>query len=136
MERVRRRRLGRVETFELWSRWRSGEPLKDIASALVVCDGTVRQVVSSHGGVAPQLSRRSGSTLTLQERTQTHQTQTRQTHKHNYTNTSVFIILIPHIVKLFLYLYSNKPTYIYMVTNPTIFFFLKDQIGFLLINKP
>ncbi len=67
MKRVRRR-VGQQETFELWRRWRSGESLKDIASALQVWEGTVRQVVSSLGGVAPQLRRRSGRSLSLPER--------------------------------------------------------------------
>lgn len=62
------RRLDGAERAELWRRWKRGESLTAIASALGRRHTTVQAVVSRHGGFAPVPAHRADRALTLSER--------------------------------------------------------------------
>ena len=64
----RRRRLSRAARQELWHRWKTGESLEMIATALVTSSGAVYGEIRRRGGVAPVPERRAARALTLAER--------------------------------------------------------------------
>jgi IS30 family transposase len=53
---------------ELWGRWKAGEPLTSIASALSRPPMSVYGLLRRHGGIAPGVRRRADRALSLQER--------------------------------------------------------------------
>lgn len=68
MPRVRRPRLSVNQKAELWSRWKRGESLSEIARALDRVPGAIFQVVVQHGGIPPPERRRSNRVLSAPER--------------------------------------------------------------------
>lgn len=68
MPRVRRPRLSVSQKAELWSRWKRGESLSEIARALDRVPGAIFQVVVQHGGIPPPERRRSTQVLSAPER--------------------------------------------------------------------
>lgn len=68
MPRVRRPRLSVSQKAELWSRWKRGESLSEIARALDRVPGAIFQVVVQHGGIPPPERRRSTRVLSAPER--------------------------------------------------------------------
>ena len=62
--RVRWSRMSWSEKNELWTRWRRGETLRDIAHALRRAPSVVYATVGAEGGVAPQPRRRARIALT------------------------------------------------------------------------
>lgn len=60
--------LSRAEKSELWSRWKAGECVSDIARALQVRGSRVHHVLSCAGGIMPAARRRSPQALKLEER--------------------------------------------------------------------
>ena len=58
MARMGRRGLSGSQKADLWERWKSGQSLNDIARALGKFPGSIRGVVSSEGGIAPHIRRR------------------------------------------------------------------------------
>jgi IS30 family transposase len=56
------------ERNELWTRWRRGEPLRDIAHALRRACSVVYETVDRNGGIPPRPRRRSRLALTTTER--------------------------------------------------------------------
>jgi IS30 family transposase len=65
---VRWSRMSWSERNELWTRWRRGEPLRDIAHALHRASSVVYATVDREGGIAPRPRRRSRLALTTTER--------------------------------------------------------------------
>jgi IS30 family transposase len=65
---VRWSRMSWSERNELWTRWRRGESLRDIARALHRVSSSVYDVVGAEGGIVPRSRRRSGLALTTTER--------------------------------------------------------------------
>jgi transposase, IS30 family len=65
---VRWSRISWSERNELWTRWRRGESLRDIAQALRRATSVVYAVVGTDGGIAPRPRRRSRLALTTTER--------------------------------------------------------------------
>ena len=65
---MRRPRLSWSERNELWTRWRRGESLRDIARALHRVSSSVYDIVGVEGGIAPLPRRRSRLALTVTER--------------------------------------------------------------------
>ena len=65
---VRWSRMSWSEKNELWTRWRRGEPLRDIAHALRRASSVVYATVDREGGIAPRPRRRSRLALTTTER--------------------------------------------------------------------
>ncbi len=63
-----RRGLSAAQKAELWQRWKRGQSLSDIGRALGKHAGSIHGVVSSNGGFAPAIRRRSRWSLTLAER--------------------------------------------------------------------
>src|SRR5574340_865208 len=63
-----RRGLSAAQKAELWQRWKRGQSLSDIGRALGKHAGSIHGVVSSNGGFAPAVRRRSRWSLTLAER--------------------------------------------------------------------
>jgi IS30 family transposase len=57
-----------TEKNELWTRWRRGESLREIARALHRVSSSIYDVVGAEGGIAPRPSRRSRLALTTTER--------------------------------------------------------------------
>ncbi len=53
---------------ELWERWRSGEPISDIARALRKAPGSIHGMVEATGGFSPPQRRRRSDALTPAER--------------------------------------------------------------------
>jgi IS30 family transposase len=53
---------------ELWRRWRAGESLTDIASALQRNHSRVYHIVEAEGGIAPPPRRRADRAVTTTER--------------------------------------------------------------------
>jgi len=68
MTRSRRPGLSASEKNELWERWRRGQSSNDIARALAKHRGSIHHVVTSSGGIAPSVRRRSRLVLSLSER--------------------------------------------------------------------
>ena len=66
--RLRRPRMSWKERNELWRRWRAGESLMDIATALARERTGLGAVVAAAGGIAPAPQQRSRRALTLVER--------------------------------------------------------------------
>src|SRR3954467_4947432 len=60
--------LSHEQKAELWSRWKAGECVSDIARALVVPGSRVHHVLAGNGGIAPMVRRRSSRALALCER--------------------------------------------------------------------
>src|SRR3989442_16005631 len=65
---VRWSRMSWSEKNELWTRWRRGESLRDIARALHRVSSAVYDAVGAEGGIAPRPHRRSRLALTTTER--------------------------------------------------------------------
>ena len=65
---VRWSRMSWSEKNELWTRWRRGESLRDIARALRRVSSAVYDAVGAEGGIAPRPRRRSRRALTTTER--------------------------------------------------------------------
>jgi IS30 family transposase len=65
---LRRLRMSWQERNELWRRWRAGESLVDIATALGRDRTCVGDLVAAAGGIAPRAQRRSRLALTVCER--------------------------------------------------------------------
>jgi len=65
---VRRSRLSVSQRNEVWARWRRGESIVDIASALEHARFCIGDVITGGGGIAPPARRRSPRVLTLAER--------------------------------------------------------------------
>ncbi len=53
---------------DLWTRWKQGQPMSEIARALEKNHGSIHYAVSLHGGIAPVERRRSRLALSLPER--------------------------------------------------------------------
>lgn len=68
MGQMGRRGLSAAQKAELWQRWKQGQSLSDIGRALGKHAGSIHGVVSSNGGFAPAVRRRSRWSLTLAER--------------------------------------------------------------------
>ncbi len=66
--RVRRPWMSWSQRNELWQRWRAGESLTEIASALQRGHWRIHGIVEAEGGVAPPPRRRAAVTVTLAER--------------------------------------------------------------------
>lgn len=66
--RVRRPWMSWSQRNELWQRWRAGESLTEIASALKRGHPRIHDMVEAEGGIAPLPRRRAAFTLTLSER--------------------------------------------------------------------
>jgi len=60
--------LSQAEKSELWSRWKAGECVSDIARALQVPGSRVHHVLACTGGIVPAACRRSPRVLRMQER--------------------------------------------------------------------
>ena len=60
--------LSQVEKSELWSRWKGGECVSDIARALRVPGSRVHHVLACAGGIVPAARRRSPRALRMEER--------------------------------------------------------------------
>jgi transposase, IS30 family len=65
---VRWSRMSWSERNELWTRWRRGESLRDIAQGLRRAPSVIYTVVAADGGIPPRPRRRSQSVLTSTER--------------------------------------------------------------------
>jgi len=65
---VRWSRMSWSERNELWTRWRRGESLRDIARAFHRVSSSVYDNVGAEGGIAPSPRRRSRLALTMTER--------------------------------------------------------------------
>ncbi|HEU5134227.1 MAG TPA: IS30 family transposase [Steroidobacteraceae bacterium] len=65
---MRRNRPWDGQRRELWERWKSGEPLIEIARALKRTPGSVYQVLERSGGMAPRSRKRAERALALSER--------------------------------------------------------------------
>jgi IS30 family transposase len=68
MGRIGRPGLSAGEKKELWERWKKGQSLSEIGRALGKHAGSVSSVLRAQGGIAPTPRRRSGISLSLQER--------------------------------------------------------------------
>jgi IS30 family transposase len=60
--------LSHQQKAELWSRWKAGECVSDIARALMVPGSRVHHVLAVNGGIVPMARRRSSRALALSER--------------------------------------------------------------------
>src|SRR5580765_5942531 len=60
--------LSAMQKSELWRRWKAGQSLHEIGRAFGKSHGSIRCVVSLHGGFVPAVRRRSLRALTLPER--------------------------------------------------------------------
>jgi len=60
--------LSQLEKSELWSRWKAGECVSDIARALQVLGSRVHHVLACAGGMVPAVRRRSPRALRMEER--------------------------------------------------------------------
>jgi IS30 family transposase len=60
--------LSAAQKADLWQRWKQGQSLSEIGRALGKHAGSIHGVVSSNGGFAPAIPRRSRWALTLAER--------------------------------------------------------------------
>ena len=60
--------LSASQKQELWERWKRGQSSSDIARALAKQRGSIHSVLSSNGGIAPSIRRRSRLALSLSER--------------------------------------------------------------------
>lgn len=65
---VRWSRMSWSERNELWTRWRRGESLRDIAQGLRRAPSVIYTVVAADGGIPPRARRRSRLALTGTER--------------------------------------------------------------------
>ena len=65
---VRWSRMSWSEKNDLWTRWRRGESLRDIAHALRRASSVVYATIGAEGGIAPRPRRRSRLALTATER--------------------------------------------------------------------
>ena len=57
-----------MERADMWSRWKAGYHLREIARAFGRDHGSIRGLLAQRGGIAPRVRIRSLSTLTLKER--------------------------------------------------------------------
>ena len=60
--------LSREQKAELWTRWKAGECVSDIARALEVPGSRVHHVLACAGGIVPAARRRSSRALRMEER--------------------------------------------------------------------
>ena len=65
---VRWSRMSWSERNELWTRWRRGESLRDIAHGLRRAPSVIFTVVAADGGIPPRARRRSRLALTATDR--------------------------------------------------------------------
>src|SRR5258707_4830699 len=68
MDRRFHRGFTAAEKTELWDRWKRGESLKAIGRAFGKPSSSIYFLVAPHGGIRPELRRRSRLALTLAER--------------------------------------------------------------------
>jgi IS30 family transposase len=61
-------KLSAAERAEVWTRWRRGEQITDIAKALRRADPSVARELDYTGGIAPRARRRSERALSIKER--------------------------------------------------------------------
>ncbi len=66
-----RRGLSYSQKQDLWTRWKQGQPMSEIARALEKNHGSIHYAVSLHGGIVPVERRRSRLALSLPEREET-----------------------------------------------------------------
>src|SRR3954470_14157835 len=60
--------LSSQQKRELWARWKAGQSLSDIGRSLGKHAGSIFGVLSSSGGIAPSVRKRSGRSLSAHER--------------------------------------------------------------------
>ena len=60
--------LSHEQKAELWTRWKAGESVSDIARALEVPGSRVHQVLACVGGIVPAARRRASRALCMEER--------------------------------------------------------------------
>jgi len=68
MARTGRPGLSATQKADLWQRWKDGQSLSEIGSALGKHAGSIHGVLSSNGGIVPATRRRSRLALSLVER--------------------------------------------------------------------
>jgi hypothetical protein len=68
MRQGRRYGLSAGQKADIWSRWKAGESLHEIRRAFGKDHGSIQFLLSQHGGIVPDVRRRSQRTLTLAER--------------------------------------------------------------------
>src|ERR1700682_4610191 len=68
MAQGKRDRLSTEQRIDMWRRWKAGESLHEIGRAFGKGHGSIRFMLSQHGGIVPAARRRSLRTLTLAER--------------------------------------------------------------------
>lgn len=68
MKRERAQGLSASQKAELWQRWKDGQSLSEIGSALSKHAASIYAIVARNGGIVPAARHRSRWTLTLQER--------------------------------------------------------------------
>ena len=65
---AKRRRLSPAERAGVWTRWRAGDTLEQIATGLAVSTSGVWGEIERHGGIRPRLARQSSRALSVTER--------------------------------------------------------------------
>src|ERR1700758_1450651 len=68
MAQGKRDRLSTEQRIDMWRRWKAGESLHDIGRAFGKGHGSLRFLLTQHGGIVPAARLRSPRTLTLAER--------------------------------------------------------------------
>jgi IS30 family transposase len=68
MTQARRVKLSASQRTDMWSRWKAGQSLHEIARAFGKDHVSIQFMLSQHGGIVPAARRRSPLTLTLAER--------------------------------------------------------------------
>src|ERR1700745_400539 len=68
MAQGKRYRLSTEQRIDMWRRWKAGESLHDIGRAFGKGHGSIRFLLTQHGGIVAAARRRSPRTLTLAER--------------------------------------------------------------------
>ncbi len=68
MRQGRRYGLSAEQRTGIWRRWKAGESLHEIGRAVGKDHGSIQFLLSQHGGIVPDVRRRSRRTLTLAER--------------------------------------------------------------------
>ena len=68
MAQGKRDRLSTEQRIDMWRRWKAGESLHDIGRAFGKGHGSIRFLLTQHGGIVPAARLRSPRTLTLAER--------------------------------------------------------------------
>src|SRR5688572_5289364 len=60
--------LSSTQRVEMWSRWKAGYRIREIARALRFDHGSIRSLLARAGGFAPRVRRRASHALALAER--------------------------------------------------------------------